>query len=29
MKAVLAPGGGWTARISYPTSWTDKLKFWK
>jgi alpha-glucosidase len=29
MKAVLAPGGGWTARIAHPASWTDKLQFWK
>ena len=29
MKAVLAPGGGWTARIAHPESWADKLKFWK
>ena len=29
MKAVLAPGGGWTARIAHPASWSEKLKFWK
>jgi len=29
LKAVLAPGGGWTARIAHPASWTDKLQFWK
>ena len=29
MKAVLVPGGGWTARIAHPKSWSDKLQFWK
>ena len=29
LKAVMAPGGGWTARIAHPASWSEKLKFWK
>ncbi|MBQ8113907.1 MAG: glycoside hydrolase family 97 catalytic domain-containing protein [Kiritimatiellae bacterium] len=29
LKAVLAPGGGWTARIAHPKSWSEKLQFWK